>query len=191
MMRNAMVLSCFLVLLPACVWQSKKSSISPVVVPVAEVSGGSVGPYKIVHTNDLACSDRVTESCRGLPSGEIAAYDAWQVDVRVAELESKHNDIPVPLGAVPIGKYFMQQQMSDGVIFAYTSTSKIQKLYDFFMDECVRLGWRLCSSIVHVEALLCFKKPDCYCTISIRPSDSSGTVIVICVSSQNSCVFKR
>lgn len=161
MMRFAVVLSCFLLVLPACIQRSK-----------------------VAH---VPCNDKVEEvPCRlGLPQIDCPsnqACDTCEIQVKVAQVEAKFNDIPIPLDAVPIAEYFMVEQPScKGAMLGYISSTNSQKLSEFFKAEFSRLGWHCYAELHHAETLLCFKKPDTLCFVSIRTLDESENVITISV----------
>lgn len=161
MMRCVMVLSCLLLCLPACIQKSGRLEV----VPVRPVNPES--PQEAIP-------------CR--EKNQIA-YSSSDVALKAATLESKFCDIPIPLGVVPIAEFIMAyQSQQDGIMLGYLSQSSSQSLYEFFMHECVRQGWKPVASLRHVETLLCFEKPDCHLSISIRPCDEYTNAIIICIA---------
>jgi hypothetical protein len=162
MKQCAVVLSCFLLVFPACFLRPKIVQNCQEKVICA------------VQSDDALMKEEPSRS------PDKVAYSACDVELKAAEMESKFNDIPVPLGSMPIADYVMTEMPENkGAMFGYVSTLSQQKLFQFFTHECTRLGWRLCSQICHVEVLLCFKKPDCYCSVNIRPYDERTQAIII------------
>lgn len=164
MMRCTVVLSCFIIFFSGCIQQKQSHKFSDTTSAQLDSVNDSVfQPSTVV----------VSES----------QYDTTDVALKAAALESTFGDIPIPLGAKPIPEYVMTQSSCNmGTMLGYVSSSTNQKLYDFFMHECIRLGWRCCAQIRHIETLLCFEKPDCHCTVSIRPCDNGDNAIIISIS---------
>ncbi len=111
--------------------------------------------------------------------------DSVDYQLRALSLEAQLSDIPIPLGSEPINEFFTQDPADGiGVVFGYTNKAEVSKLYDFFKDESIRLGWSFSGGIQSIESLLTFEKPDRICTISLRPLDgTTALIITVCPKS--------
>jgi len=100
--------------------------------------------------------------------------------------EARLTDIPIPLNAKPLPKYFwMDEQESAGVMLGYCVTASPQEIVSFYSQEMERFGW---DQIVYCNAhehLLIFEKPGRVCSISLRPVD---LLVNRSINSQNNTI---
>ena len=161
-MRRTWVLSLIILILPACLQRSQARLFN---TKQTDLLCSNLD--KLVPANNSACEDHAE------------ANDSVNYPLRALSLEAKFSDIPIPLGSEPINEFFTQD-LADGIdiVFGYTNAMDASKLYNFFKDESIRLGWSFCGGIQSIESLLTFEKPDRICTISLRPLDGTTAFII-------------
>ncbi len=94
----------------------------------------------------------------------------YVVKDRIAEIEARLGDLPVPLMVQGVsvsdegqGRYFI----------VYKTALSLDELTQFYGQEMERLGWQKVTSFEHAELLFSFKKQKRSCVISVRPSKRS------------------
>ncbi|MCK5632472.1 hypothetical protein KAH94_01880 [bacterium] len=114
---------------------------------------------------------------------------AVYVQERSQELEAKLNDIPFLMNAEPIVDFFQNVSVDSlhNIELGYKINMPMQKVVSFYQKGMECNGWQEVFSVLGFESLFYFKKPDRYCSISVRPyekrksSQPSSFQIVICV----------
>ena len=83
--------------------------------------------------------------------------------------EAKLSDIPIPINADPIPDFFTDSDpLKNQIVLGYRSNMSINDVSSFYIQEMERLGWRKLVAFNGFETLLNFKKPNKFCSISIR-----------------------
>lgn len=93
------------------------------------------------------------------------------------EYQAKYYDIPMPIG-VQTGDVYTDQD-SDAVQLHYTISEKLDNLFNFYVQEFERQGWRVLSKSIHYEALVVVEKPSRICTVSLRPYKNGLSVFMV------------
>ena len=86
----------------------------------------------------------------------------------VEELEAKLIDIPIPLSAKPLMRYYSSERDMNTEILGYNVLMELKDVLDFYVQEMERLGWQRIGFCSGFESLITFTKPDKLCSISIR-----------------------
>ncbi len=100
-------------------------------------------------------------------------HKKYEVHDLVRQQEARLTDIPIPLNAKSVSKYFwMDEQESAGVMLGYCVTASPQEIVSFYSQEMERFGWDQVVYCNAYEHLLIFEKPGRVCSLSLRPVDS-------------------
>lgn len=168
MVRSTWILSIFLLMLSACLPQSR-----------ARIFTAKHNDCLCPNIDALVAVDAPVSQSVGVKEKKDNGVN---YRLRALTLEAKFNDIPVPFGSEPISDFFMQEpDDTHGIVFGYTNISSIAKLYEFFKAECISFGWRFIGGMSGIETMLIFEKPDRACAISLRPlEDSTAIIITVC-----------
>jgi len=96
------------------------------------------------------------------------------------KLEARLADVPIPLNARPIERYFVQSDTGQACI-AYDTALQQEEAIAFYQREMERSGWQKDATMQSAETLFVYKKPGKIVTISLRPAIKRGynSMIVI------------
>jgi uncharacterized protein (DUF2132 family) len=152
----------FLVLLPACV------------------------PEKAKRKTRVVKAKRVRKSELIIPSTELSAFSkeeecAFLLDIQknksktsVSELarqyEARLVDIPIP---VSVKAEKVSVDTSGKKMLIYKTEVPMKHVQKFYLQEMERLGWNKEYSFEGPQVLLNFKKPNRFCSVMLRPLQSS------------------
>ena len=121
-----------------------------------------------------ASTKRLSKSSKRIQS--LGAFELVRLQ------EARLADIPVPLHAKPLPKFFADENNARGVILGYSCKLDSKEIAAFYQQEMDRLGWRRAASCDGIESLFYFEKPTRFCSVSLRPQRKNNTHIVIVTS---------
>jgi len=94
------------------------------------------------------------------------------------EQEARLYDIPVPVGAIP----FVEQNDSGGIdeqIISFSVSAQEKDIFDFYLEQMERIGWKCTAMVRAHESFLFFAKPNKWCSISLRPQKNDRQLKII------------
>lgn len=94
----------------------------------------------------------------------------YAVKDRIAEIEARLGDLPVPLMVQGVNAL---DEGQGRYLIIYKTTLSLDDLAQFYGQEMERLGWQKVTSFECGELLFSFKKQKRSCIISVRPSKHS------------------
>lgn len=108
-------------------------------------------------------SDSPTSS----PLPEKKVFDSILTVQQIRQIEAKHADLPVPIGAVPLPVHCSYDNKNNEQLkLAYRCTDTAEAIALFY-DQNME-GWQEIARFEGEEFLIHYQRPDKWCTVAIR-----------------------
>ena len=171
---KALVCCIAMVLLFAgCAQQNKKQK--PRIVHTHKKSSGLL----IIPTKELSVLSDTSDTYAFLLPSKTKKIKKLSAKEQVRQIEARLVDIPIPVSVKPVSVSLGDRGCK---LLSYTSTMSVKEIKRFYIQEMERFGWRQEYYFEGQELLLSFKKPDRFCSISVRPTrknwDTSKNVLL-------------
>lgn len=125
----------------------------------------------IMPSKELSALSEQSERCAFvLPFTKKRAPKKLSAKEQAYQIEARLVDIPIPVSVTPMAVSFGDR---GNKLLSYTSSLSASEIKKFYIQEMERFGWKQEYYFEGDEVLLSFKKPDRFCSVSVRPERKS------------------
>lgn len=156
---------CTLLLFSGCVKTQKKEKKTRIVHTNRQGQNSLIIPSK-----ELSALSEQSESCAFVLSSKSKKRKKLSAREQAQQIEARLVDVPIPVAVKPIAVSFSDR---GNKLLSYISTLPAQEIKKFYIQEMERFGWKQEYYFEGDEMLLSFKKPDRFCSVSVRPTRKS------------------
>lgn len=153
---------CALVFLSGCVKKQSKKNKARIVQ--ANVQGQN---RLIMPSKELSALSEQSDRCAFVLPHTSKKVKKLSAKEQIRQLEARLVDVPVPVSVTPHAVSFGDRGAK---LISYTSILPVQDIKKFYIQEMERFGWKQEYYFEGNELLLSFKKPDRFCSVSVRPT---------------------
>lgn len=137
---------------------------------------------RIVHTNrqgqnrlimsskELSALPEQSEPCAFVLSSKTKKRKKLSAKEQAQQIEARLVDVPIPVAVKPMAVSFSDR---GNKLLSYNSALSAKEIKKFYIQEMERFGWKQEYYFEGDEMLLSFKKPDRFCSVSVRPTRKS------------------
>lgn len=173
-MKKLVCCLCVLVLFSGCVKTQKKEK------KVRIVHASKQGQNRLIMpSKELSALSEQSEPCAFVLSSQTKKSKKLSAKEQAKQIEARLVDVPIPVSVKPMAVSFGDRGTK---LLSYSSTLPAQDIKKFYIQEMERFGWRQEYYFEGEEMLLSFKKPDRFCSVSVRPTrknwDKSKNVLL-------------
>ena len=115
---------------------------------------------------DSSCKNKTEETPLIALVEQEHASKKYSVKERIAEIEARLGDVPIPLMAKGVSAV---DDRKGRYVIVYTTALSLVDITSFYTQEMERLGWTKVAAFEYEELLFSFKKQKQSCIVSVRP----------------------
>ena len=120
----------------------------------------------IIPSKELSARSEQSEQCAFILSSMKKSIKVSSKE-QVEQVEARLIDVPIPVFVEPVSVSYGDRGTK---LISYISTLSSKEIKKFYIQEMERFGWRQEYYFEGEEILLSFKKPDRFCSVSVRPT---------------------
>ncbi|MFT6765810.1 MAG: hypothetical protein ACJAZS_000704 [Alteromonas naphthalenivorans] len=124
----------------------------------------------IMPSKELSALSEQSDSCAFILPAQSKKSKQLSIKEQIQQVEARLVDVPIPVSVRPAA---ISHDDRGYKLLSYESSLPSAEIKKFYIQEMERFGWRQEYYFEGQELLLSFKKPDRFCSISVRPTRAS------------------
>ena len=121
----------------------------------------------IMPSRELSALSEQSEPCAFVLSSQDKKRKKISIKEQAKQIEARLVDVPIPVAVKPMAVSFGDRATK---LLSYNSELSAKEIKKFYIQEMERFGWKQEYYFEGDEMLLSFKKPDRFCSVSVRPT---------------------
>jgi hypothetical protein len=124
----------------------------------------------IMPSKELSALSAKSDTCAFVLPTKLKKIKKLSLNDQIQQIEARLVDVPIPVSVKPVSISLDDRGYK---LLSYISILSFPEIKKFYIQEMERFGWRQEYYFEGQELLLSFKKPDRFCSISVRPTHAS------------------